>query len=404
MDLGEGIKIAFRGILDHRMRSFLTMLGIIVGVAAVVTMLALGEGARRQIRQSIASLGTNLLYVRPGSAIRGGVRLGAGSLQSLTLEDSEAIKSECPSVMEVAPFIRAGAQVKHGNRNWSTYVVGATTAYETVNSLPIQAGTFFDETAIRTKARVAVLGSTVATNLFGDDEAIGKVMRINRTAFTVIGVVAQRGGTTWFDPDDMVIIPISTAIYRLLGYPYLSGINVKAASEEMMDRAMVEIEDVLRLRHRIRKGQENDFTIHSQNDVLAVYGETARTMGLLLAGIAGVSLIVGGIGIMNIMLVSVAERTREIGTRMAVGARKIDIMIQFILESLVVSISGGVLGIILGLVGSYLLRIGVGWNTEVSFGSIMLAFSFAAAVGIFFGIYPARKASMLDPIIALRYE
>ncbi len=404
MDLLEGLKVAFAGIASHKMRSFLTMLGIIVGVAAVVTMLALGEGARRQIRESISSLGTNLLYVRPGSASRGGVRLGAGTLQNLTIDDSDAIRSECPSVVEVAPYLGGGAQVKYGNKNWSTYVVGATTSYEAVNNLPIQSGSFFDETSIRTKARVAVLGSTVASNLFGDDDPVGKVVRINKVAFTVIGLVAQRGGTAWFDPDDMVIVPISTAMYRLFGYPYLSGINVKAVSEEKMDQAMVEIEDVLRRRHKIRKGQENDFTIRSQNDVIAIYGETARTMGFLLAGIASVSLIVGGIGIMNIMLVSVAERTREIGTRIAVGARRIDILIQFVLESVVISISGGLIGVIVGLVGSYLVNVLLGWNTSVSPQAILLAFSFAAGVGLFFGIYPARKASMLDPIAALRYE
>ncbi len=404
MDAIEGVRVALDAIRAHKMRSFLTMLGIIVGVAAVIAMLALGEGARRQVEQSIKSLGTNLLYVRPGSVRRGAVRLGAGTVRNLTLEDAEAIRAECPSVADLAPYIGAGAQVKYGNRNWSTYIVGATPEYEAVNSLRIEMGSFFDLTAVRTKARIAVIGKTVVENLFGDEDPVGRIIRINRVAFTVVGVVAERGGTHWFDPDDMVIIPISTAMFRLFGRDRLSGINVKVWSEDRMKQAMVEVEDVLRRRHRLDESKENDFTIRSQMDIMSVYGETARTMTFLLAGIAGVSLIVGGIGIMNIMLVSVAERTREIGTRIAVGARRIDILSQFVVESVVIGLAGGVIGVAVGIVGAQLLNSLAGWNTAVSAQGIALAFGFAAGVGTFFGIYPARKASRLDPISALGYE
>ena len=404
MDALEGFRVALRAIRAHKLRSFLTMLGIIVGVAAVIAMLALGEGAKRQVEASITSLGTNLLYVRPGSGQRGAVRLAAGTIPSLTVDDAAAISNQCPSVAEVAPYVGTGAQVKYGNRNWATYVVGATPEYQFVNSLPIESGDFFDETAVRSKARVVVLGQTVLENLFGDEDPIGRVIRVNRVACTVIGAVTGRGGTHWFDPDDMVIVPISTAMFRIHRTDRLSGINIKVWDQRALGRATVEVEDVLRRRHRLADDKENDFVVRNQMDIMSVYGETARTMSFLLAGIAGVSLVVGGIGIMNIMLVSVAERTREIGTRIAVGARRMDILAQFVLESIVISLAGGVIGIVIGMIGSRLLYAIAGWNTSISASAIGLAFAFAAGIGVFFGIYPARKASKLDPISALRFE
>jgi putative ABC transport system permease protein len=387
------------------MRSFLTMLGIIVGVAAVITMISLGEGARRQIRLNMTSLGTNLLYVRAGSAQRGGVWFGAGSAyRSLAAGDAEAIERECPAVVAVAPQVQRGAQAIYGNKNWSTTVVGATPSYEFVTSLPLEYGMFFDDAAQRSKSRVAVLGTTVIENLFGDEDPVGKVIRINRVAFTVIGTVKKRGGTGFMDPDDLVLVPLSTAQGRLFGTDDLSSISVKVEREDRMSQAVVEVEDVMRRRHRLADDQENDFTIRNQADLMTVFTETTKTMTFLLAGIACVSLVVGGIGIMNIMLVSVAERTREIGTRIAVGARRADILGQFLLESVVISLAGGVIGISVGIVGSQLLAFFAKWNTAISAAGIGLAFAFAMGVGVFFGIYPARRASGLDPITALHHE
>jgi len=404
MDILEGITVAVSGIRAHKLRSFLTMLGIIVGVAAVIAMLALGEGARRQIQANITSLGTNLLYVRPGSASRGQVRYGLGTVQNLTEDDAVAILNNCPSVVAVTSESKGNVQVKYGNRNWATYLTATTPDFVYVSSIPAAGGSTFDEGAERSRARVAVIGKTVVENLFGDEDPIGKVIHINRIAFTVIGTIEERGGTHLYDVHDVIYVPLSTGQIRVFGRDRLSGITVKAWNSDVMDQATVEIEDVLRRRHRLTEGQENDFVIRSQSDILPVYSETSKTMTLLLAGIACVSLVVGGIGIMNIMLVSVAERTREIGTRIAVGARRRDILGQFLLESVVISLAGGLLGIGAGWVGSAMVSRFAAWNSAVSAPSIGLAFLFAAVVGIFFGIYPARKASMLDPIVALYYE
>jgi putative ABC transport system permease protein len=405
VDFVEGLGVALDAIRLHKMRSFLTMLGIIVGVAAVIAMISLGEGARRQIKQNMTSLGTNLLYVRAGSMQRGGVWFGAGTaFKGLTEEDADAIWTECPLTEAVAPQLQRNGQVIYGNTNWYTTVVGSTPAYEYVNNLPVETGAFFDEAAQKSRARVAVVGTTVIEKLFPGDDPIGKVIRINRVAFTVIGTIQKRGGSGWMDPDDMVIVPLSTAQARLFGTDDVSAINVKVLREDQMSQAVIEVEDVMRRRHRLTDQQENDFTIRNQADLMTVFTETTKTMTFLLAGIACVSLVVGGIGIMNIMLVSVAERTREIGTRIAVGARRADILGQFMMESVVISLAGGLIGIAIGIGGSQLLSLLAKWNTAVSVTGIVVAFAFSMGIGLFFGIYPARRASLLDPIAALHRE
>jgi putative ABC transport system permease protein len=405
MDFTEGLSVALDAIRSHKMRSFLTMLGIIVGVSAVIAMISLGEGARRQVRQSMTTLGTNLLYVRAGSAQRGGVWLGAGTaFKALNEDDAEAILQECPSVEAVAPQVQRNAQVIYGNNNWYTNVVGSTPSYEHVTNLPVEAGSFFDEAAGRSRARVALVGTTVAEKLFGEEDPVGKVIRINRVAFTVVGSIRKRGSTGWMDPDDVVVVPLSTAQARLFGTDDVSSINVKVLREDRMSQAVVEVEDLMRRRHRLGDQQENDFTIRNQADLMTVFTETTKTMTFLLAGIACVSLVVGGIGIMNIMLVSVAERTREIGTRIAVGARRVDILGQFMLESVVISLAGGAVGIAVGIVGSQVLSALAKWNTAISATGIIVAFAFSVGIGLFFGIYPARRASLLDPIAALHRE
>jgi putative ABC transport system permease protein len=405
VDFVEGLGVALDAIRLHKMRSFLTMLGIIVGVAAVIAMISLGEGARRQIKLNMTSLGTNLLYVRAGSMQRGGVWFGAGTaFKGLTEEDADAIWTECPLTEAVAPQLQRNGQVIYGNTNWYTTVVGSTPAYEYVNNLPVETGAFFDEAAQKSRARVAVVGTTVIEKLFPGDDPIGKVIRINRVAFTVIGTIQKRGGSGWMDPDDMVIVPLSTAQARLFGTDDVSAINVKVLREDQMSQAVIEVEDVMRRRHRLTDQQENDFTIRNQADLMTVFTETTKTMTFLLAGIACVSLVVGGIGIMNIMLVSVAERTREIGTRIAVGARRADILGQFMMESVVISLAGGLIGIAIGIGGSQLLSLLAKWNTAVSVTGIVVAFAFSMGIGLFFGIYPARRASLLDPIAALHRE
>jgi putative ABC transport system permease protein len=405
MDFVEGVDVALDAIRSHKMRSFLTMLGIIVGVAAVITMISLGEGARRQIRQNMTTLGTNLLYVRAGSAQRGGVWFGAGTAyRSLNEEDAEAILEECPLVEAVAPQLQRNAQVIFGNSNWFTTVVGSTPDYEYVTNLPVESGIFFDDAAQRSRTRVAIVGTTVIEKLFGGEDPLGKTIRVNRVAFTVIGAIKKRGGTGWMDPDDIVIVPLSTAQGRLFGTDDLSSISIKVRSENLMSQAVMEVEDVMRRRHRLSEQQENDFTIRNQADLMTVFTETTKTMTFLLAGIACVSLLVGGIGIMNIMLVSVAERTREIGTRIAVGARRMDILGQFMLESVVISLAGGIIGIAIGIAGSQVLSALADWNTAISPAGIALAFAFSVGVGVFFGIYPARRASLLNPIAALHHE
>ncbi|HET6515846.1 MAG TPA: ABC transporter permease [Thermodesulfovibrionales bacterium] len=402
------IRISFRAIRVNKMRSALTMLGIIIGVGAVIAMLAVGTGAREQISAQIASMGSNLLIVLPGSTTSGGVRMGSGTQPTLTTGDAEAILKESPAVAEVAPVLNGVAQIVYGHQNWSTVVVGTTPGMLEVRDWPLSAGKPFTQQDINSATKVCLLGQTVVDNLFGDMNPVGQVVRIKKIPFIVIGVLAVKGQSPQGqDQDDTIYIPVTTAQKKVFGTSFpgmVRVIMVKARSAENLDTAENQITELLRQRHHIGQKQDNDFTVRNLTQMMQAAEQSTKVMTLLLGAIASVSLLVGGIGIMNIMLVSVTERTREIGIRMAVGAKTWDIRLQFIIEALSLSLIGGVAGIIAGLTGSKAVSMIAGWTTIVSLSSVLLAFGFSGLVGIFFGFYPAYKASLLDPIDALRYE
>ena len=403
-------RIAFRALKVNRMRSALTMLGIIIGVAAVIAMVGVGAGATTRIQQQIQSIGSNLIIVLPGSISSNGVRLGSGAVASLTQDDAKAIAAECPSVALAAPSVRGGVQVVYGNNNWATVAQGVTPDYMTIRDYTLLSGQFFTTQDVDAAAKTVVLGETVARNLFGDSDPTGQVIIIKNVPFTVVGVLTPKGQSpTGQDQDDVILLPISTATQKVLGAnkanaQAVGSLMVQSISPETMDQAIQEMEALLRERHRILPGMEDDFTIRNLTEVFEAQETSAQVMSILLGAIASVSLIVGGIGIMNIMLVSVTERTREIGLRQAVGAKTRDILMQFLVEAVTLSLLGGIVGIAVGLTASLLISHFANWSTQVSPLSILLAFVFSALVGVFFGYYPARKAAFLDPIEALRYE
>lgn len=407
MNIIQNIKIALRGIAANKMRSGLTMLGIMIGVGAVIAMISIGSGATSSVTSNIQSLGSNLLMVRPGSAGMGfgGARQAAGTAATLSENDAEAIGKEIPTVKSVSPEFSSSAQIVYSNQNINTQVTGVTPEYQEVKNFNVEFGQFIESADLSNQSRVAVLGQNVIADLFvSGEDPIGKTIKIKSVPFRVIGVMELKGEAAMQSPDDAIFIPLSTAQKRLFGADSLSTINVQVRSEEEMDLASDQIETLLLTRHDIGDPDEADFRIMNQADILSTMGAVTGTLTLLLGGIAAISLLVGGIGIMNIMLVSVTERTREIGLRKAVGAKRKDILGQFLMESLVLSVLGGGMGLVLGFMGSFVLaRVG-GWPFVVSANSILLAFLFSAAVGIFFGIYPARRASLLSPIEALRYE
>ena len=408
INIPDTLKISLRAIRINKMRSGLTMLGIIIGVGSVIAMLAVGTGASEKIKAQLAGMGTNLLLVHPGSTTSGGLRMGMGSQPTLTKDDADAILREIPKVQDVAPVLSGAAQVVYGNQNWSTGVYGSTPGIFVVRDLMLIAGRSFTEQDVRSATKVAVLGQTVVTNLFGSANPVGQVIRIKKLPFTVIGVLAEKGQSMQGqDQDDIIYIPVTTAQKKIFGTAFpgmVRNIMVKVRNAHDLNAVENELNNLLRQRHRIGPREDNDFQVRNLTDMMQMAEQSARVMTLLLGAIASVSLLVGGIGIMNIMLVSVTERTREIGIRMAVGAKTWDIRLQFIIEALTLSLMGGVIGIVLGIGGATILSALAGWTTVVSPLSILLAFGFSALVGIFFGFYPAYKASLLNPIDALRYE
>ena len=408
MDLLQTLKIALRALRTNKMRSFLTMLGIIIGIAAVIAMMAVGAGASHVISQQIASIGSNIILVIPGATTSGGLRMGSGGAQTLTSADVRAIMTECPSVERASGTTRTTSQVVYGNLNWSTIIMGATPELFDIREWPVISGRSIGQQDHDGAAKVCLLGQTVADNLFSGDDPLGKMVRIKKIPFTVIGVLERKGqspqGT---DQDDTVFVPLRTAQVKLSrsSFPNTVGaVIVQAKSAELLGKAEEEINSLLKQRHRITNGKEPDFTTRNLSEILAVAEKSSKAMSLLLGAVASISLIVGGIGIMNIMLVSVTERTREIGIRMAIGARKKDILLQFMTEAVLLTMIGGLIGILLGGIGATIVSRILSWPTLISFGSVTMACLFSGAVGIFFGFYPAKKAAGLNPIDALRYE
>ncbi len=397
--------IALRALRRNPMRSGLTMLGIIIGVAAVIAMVAIGTGAKEQVASSIAQIGQNTVLVLSGAPSRGGVRGGWGSAPTLTRQDYEAIRKEVSGVLRATPDVRKVAQVMAGNQNVNTTINGAGEDYVDIRAWDFVDGGNFSSSDVKAATKVAILGNTVATNLFGDASPVGQIVRIQNAPYAVVGLLKPKGMSMMgSDQDDVVLVPWSSALVRLTGTDSFRSITVQVESAEQVEQVMEDIAVLLRQRHHLRAGAEDDFHVHSQQEIMEMATSTAKTMTILLGAIAGVSLLVGGIGIMNIMLVSVTERTREIGVRMAVGARGSDILLQFLVEAVVLSVGGGLIGIGLGVGIAQIVSAKVGWNTLVSPESVVLAFAFSAVIGIFFGFYPARKAAGLDPIEALRYE
>jgi putative ABC transport system permease protein len=394
-----------QSILRHRMRSVLTMLGIIIGVGAVILMVSIGQGVQQQVENQIAGLGANVLMVFPQASNTGGVSMGAGSQDALTLDDVEKIQRDATFVAYVSPIVRSGVQVIGGIGNWSTSVQGVYPSFLDIREWALASGEFFTERELNSRAKVCVVGQTIVDNLFPGTDPVGEQIRLRNVPFTIIGVLSAKGqGATGQDQDDIILAPATTVLDRLSGRRFIQQILVSAVSEEQMPAAQEEITTLLRESHKIQEGEDNNFTIRSQTEIAEAAQATTQVLTMFLASIAGVSLVVGGIGIMNIMLVSVTERTREIGIRMAIGARSSDVLTQFLVESVVLSLFGGVIGILLGIGGAKLVSALANLATAINPAIIIIAFLFSAAIGIFFGFYPARKAASLRPIEALRYE
>ncbi len=397
--------MALTSLYANKMRSLLTMLGIIIGVAAVIALVSVGMGVRSNVTSSIASLGSNMLIVSPGSSNRGGVRGAAGSMQTLKYDDAEAIKNKIKNIDYVSPSVSSSYQIVYGNNNWKTTVQGVTPEFMSIRSLSVSNGSFVSVNDMNKRSRVAVIGTTVAANLFAKENPVGKNIRINNQPYKVIGLLTSKGQSSMGqDQDDMVYVPITTAQERMLGITYIQSINIQVSDQNYMDQVQSEVETLLRTRHHLVGNKENDFNVRNLTSLMETVNQSTAMLTMLLGAIAGISLIVGGIGIMNIMMVSVTERTREIGIRKALGATFMNIMTQFLIESMVIGIIGGLIGIVIGCGVSQLIAKVGNFTTVITLTPILISFLFSVGIGLFFGIYPARKAAKLDPIEALRYE
>ena len=395
-------KMALRSLIANTMRTFLTALGMIIGVASVISMISIGEGARQQTLSTIEKFGTNIITIKPGR--KKNRHVSSDMVKTLKLSDAKAIEKNIPLITGVAAQVYRSAQLKHGSKNTNTTVRGTGDKYLQLSNFTIERGRYFNQEEVRSVRKVAVIGSTVVKNLFGDVSAIGKEIKVDGNNYLVIGSTVQKGALSWFDPDDQIFIPVTTAQKRLFGIHHIQSIDVQAKQMEDLEVIKKDIDSLLRIRHGIHTDEDSDFHVQNSSQWLNSWGDAAKTFTYLLGGIAAISLLVGGIGIMNIMLVSITERTKEIGIRIAIGAKKSEIMEQFLIESVLISFIGGGLGILLGIIISRTVSKIGGWDTIVSTQSIMLAFGFSVGVGIFFGFYPARKAANLNPIDALRYE
>lgn len=399
-------KIALRALANNKLRAFLTMLGIIIGVASVIAMLAIGQGSKKSIQQQISEMGSNMIMIHPGAEMRGGVRQDPSAMQTLKLEKYEKLSEECTNLSGISPNVSSSGQLVAGANNYPSSVSGVSMDYLTIRQLTVEQGEMFTENDIRTAAKVCVIGKTIVDNLFPDgSDPIGKVIRCNQIPFRVIGVLKSKGyNSMGMDQDDVVLAPYSTVMKRLLAQTYLSGIFASALTEDMTDEAVDEITTILRREHKLKETDDDDFTIRTQQELSSMLNTTTDLMTTLLACIAGISLVVGGIGIMNIMYVSVTERTREIGLRMSVGARGVDILSQFLIEAILISITGGLIGVIIGCGASFMIKTIAHWPVFIQPWSVLLSFLVCTVTGVFFGWYPAKKAADLDPIDALRYE
>ena len=399
-------KIALRALANNKLRAFLTMLGIIIGVASVIAMLAIGQGSKKSIQQQISEMGSNMIMIHPGAEMRGGVRQDPSAMQTLKLENYEKLSEECTYLSGISPNVSSSGQLVAGANNYPSSVSGVSMDYLTIRQLTVEQGEMFTENDIRTAAKVCVIGKTIVDNLFPDgSDPIGKVIRCNQIPFRVIGVLKSKGyNSMGMDQDDVVLAPYSTVMKRLLAQTYLSGIFASALTEEMTEEAVDEITTILRREHKLKETDDDDFTIRTQQELSSMLNTTTDLMTTLLACIAGISLVVGGIGIMNIMYVSVTERTREIGLRMSVGARGVDILSQFLIEAILISITGGLIGVIIGCGASFMIKAIAHWPVFIQPWSVLLSFLVCIVTGVFFGWYPAKKAADLDPIDALRYE
>ena len=406
MNVTNLLKIALRALANNKLRAFLTMLGIIIGVASVITMLAIGQGSKKSIQTQIAEMGSNMIMIHPGAEMRGGVRQDPAAMQTLKLDDFKSLQDETNFLSAVSPNVSSSGQLINGANNYPSSVTGVSPEYLEIRQLSIENGTMFTNADIQSSAKVCVIGKTIVDNLFPDgSDPIGKVIRFNKIPFKVVGVLKSKGyNSMGMDQDDVVLAPYTTVMKRLLAVTYLQGIFASALTEDMTDNATEEITAILRKNHKLKESDDDDFTIRSQQELSTMLNTTTDLMTTLLACIAGISLVVGGIGIMNIMYVSVTERTREIGLRMSVGARGIDILSQFLIEAILISITGGIIGILIGIGASFAVKNIAHWPIYIQSWSVLLSFAVCTITGVFFGWYPAQKASNLDPIDAIRYE